>query len=595
MTLDQTILFLIIATTMGLFIWGRLRYDMVAVLALLSAVYLGVVPADHAFRGFGHPAVITVAAVFIVSRALQISGLVDLLVDFLAPTNRNMTLQVGAIGGLAMAFSAFMNNIGALALMLPVALRQALDSRRPPSKVLMPLSFATLLGGLVTLIGTPPNIIIAAFRMDVSGEPFAMFDFTPVGLPVAIAGLAFISLVGWRLLPVTRATVSGSGEGTRFQIEAYLIESIVPEASDLVGAQVRDLERLCQNEITAVAIIREGRRLLAPAGADRILANDILILEGDPIVLERLFQDEKLEAMSDSGFSAKELQGKHVTLVEVIVMPGSPVEGQSMRGLRMHERYGVNLLALAREDRKPALRLGAIRFKRGDVLLMQGDRRKLSEVLPAIGCLPLARREISMTGRRRKAALAPTIFLLAILSAAFGLVSVPVAFVSAVAALAVTGCLTLREAYDSVEWSLIVLLGALLPLGEALQATGATALIAQAIISLAGALPVWGMLTLVVICSMLLSDLIHNSPTAVLMAPISVAIAEALQLPPEPFLMAVALGAASPYLTPIGHQSNTLVMAPGGYHFADYWRLGLPLDLVILVVGVPLIMLVWMP
>jgi di/tricarboxylate transporter len=595
MTLDQTILFLIIATTMGLFIWGRLRYDMVAVLALLSAVYLGVVPADDAFRGFGHPAVITVAAVFIVSRALQISGLVDLLVDFLAPTNRNMTLQVGAIGGLAMAFSAFMNNIGALALMLPVALRQALDSRRPPSKVLMPLSFATLLGGLVTLIGTPPNIIIAAFRMDVSGEPFAMFDFTPVGLPVAIAGLAFISLVGWRLLPVTRATVSGSGEGTRFQIEAYLIESIVPEASDLVGAQVRDLERLCQNEITAVAIIREGRRLLAPAGADRILANDILILEGDPIVLERLFQDEKLEAMSDSGFSAKELQGEHVTLVEVIVMPGSPVEGQSMRGLRMHERYGVNLLALAREDRKPALRLGAIRFKRGDVLLMQGDRRKLSEVLPAIGCLPLARREISMTGRRRKATLAPTIFLLAILSAAFGLVSVPVAFVSAVAALAITGCLTLREAYDSVEWSLIVLLGALLPLGEALQATGATALIAQAILSLAGALPVWGMLTLVVICSMLLSDLIHNSPTAVLMAPISVAIAEALQLPPEPFLMAVALGAASPYLTPIGHQSNTLVMAPGGYHFADYWRLGLPLDLVILVVGVPLIMLVWMP
>jgi di/tricarboxylate transporter len=595
MTLEQTILFLIIATTMVLFIWGRLRYDMVAVLALLSAVYLGVVPADNAFRGFGHPAVITVAAVFIVSRALQISGLVDLLVDFLAPTNRNMTLQVGAIGGLAMAFSAFMNNIGALALMLPVALRQALDSRQPPSKVLMPLSFATLLGGLVTLIGTPPNIIIAAFRMDVSGEPFAMFDFTPVGLPVAIAGLAFISLVGWRLLPVTRATVSGSGEGTRFQIEAYLIESIVPEASDLVGAQVRDLERLCQNEITAVAIIREGRRLLAPAGADRILANDILILEGDPIVLERLFQDEKLEAMSDSGFSAKELQGKHVTLVEVIVMPGSPVEGQSMRGLRMHERYGVNLLALAREDRKPALRLGAIRFKRGDVLLMQGDRRKLSEVLPAIGCLPLARREISMTGRRRKAALAPTIFVLAILSAAFGLVSVPVAFVSAVAALAVTGCLTLREAYDSVEWSLIVLLGALLPLGEALQATGATALIAEAILSLAGALPVWGMLTLVVICSMLLSDLIHNSPTAVLMAPISVAIAEALQLPPEPFLMAVALGAASPYLTPIGHQSNTLVMAPGGYHFADYWRLGLPLDLVILVVGVPLIMLVWMP
>jgi di/tricarboxylate transporter len=595
MTLEQSILFGIIATTMGLFIWGRLRYDVVAVVALLAAVYFGIVSPEDAFHGFGHPAVITVAAVFIVSRALQISGLVDLLVGVLAPANRNMTLQVGAIGGLAMAFSAFMNNIGALALMLPVALRQALDSRRPPSKILMPLSFATLLGGLVTLIGTPPNIIIAAFRMDVAGEPFAMFDFTPVGLPVALAGLAFITLVGWRLLPVTRAAASAGGQGTRFQIEAYLIESTVPQTSDLVGAQIRDLERLCQNEITVVAIIREGRRLLAPAGADRILANDVLILEGDPMVLERHFQDERLEAISDTGFSAKELQGEHVTLVEAIVMPGSPVEGQSMRGLRMHERYGVNLLALAREDRKPALRLGSIRFKRGDVLLMQGDRGTLSEVLPAIGCLPLARRGISMTGRRRKAILAPAIFLVAILAAALGLVSVPVAFVSAVAALAISGCLTLREAYDSVEWPLIVLLGALLPLGEALQTTGATAMIAQGIITLAGALPVWGMLALVVVCSMLLSDLIHNSPTAVLMAPISVAMAEGLHLPAEPFLMAVALGAASPYLTPIGHQSNTLVMAPGGYRFADYWRLGLPLDLVILAVGVPLIMLVWMP
>jgi di/tricarboxylate transporter len=595
MTLEQSILFGIIATTMGLFIWGRLRYDVVAVVALLAAVYFGIVSPEDAFHGFGHPAVITVAAVFIVSRALQISGLVDLLVGVLAPANRNMTLQVGAIGGLAMAFSAFMNNIGALALMLPVALRQALDSRRPPSKILMPLSFATLLGGLVTLIGTPPNIIIAAFRMDVAGEPFAMFDFTPVGLPVALAGLAFITLVGWRLLPVTRAAASAGCQGTRFQIEAYLIESTVPQTSDLVGAQIRDLERLCQNEITVVAIIREGRRLLAPAGADRILANDVLILEGDPMVLERHFQDERLEAISDTGFSAKELQGEHVTLVEAIVMPGSPVEGQSMRGLRMHERYGVNLLALAREDRKPALRLGSIRFKRGDVLLMQGDRGTLSEVLPAIGCLTLARRGISMTGRRRKAILAPAIFLVAILAAALGLVSVPVAFVSAVAALAISGCLTLREAYDSVEWPLIVLLGALLPLGEALQTTGATAMIAQGIITLAGALPVWGMLALVVVCSMLLSDLIHNSPTAVLMAPISVAMAEGLHLPAEPFLMAVALGAASPYLTPIGHQSNTLVMAPGGYRFADYWRLGLPLDLVILAVGVPLIMLVWMP
>jgi di/tricarboxylate transporter len=593
MTFDQIVLFLIIAGAMALFIWGRLRYDLVAVLALLAAVYFGIVQADHAFYGFGHPAVITVAAVLIISRALQVSGLVDLLVTFLGPTNRNMSLQIGATSGLAMAFSAFMNNIGALALMLPVALRQALDARRPPSKVLMPLSFATLLGGLITLIGTPPNIIIASFREEVTGEPFAMFDFTPVGLPVAFAGLLFLTLIGWRLLPAKRGGGRAPGQGTRFHIEAYLIESRVPDRSDLVGAQIRDIEHLCQNEVTVVAVIRDGRRILAPAGDSFLKAQDILILEGDPVVMEPMFADEKLEAISDSGFSASDLQGEHVTLVEAIVMPNAPVEGQSMRGLRMHERYGVNLLALAREDRKPQTRLGAIRFKRGDVLLMQGDREKLAEVLPALGCLPLARRKFSVVGRRRKAVLAPVIFLFAILAAALGFLSVPIAFVSAVAALVITECLTLREAYRSIDWPVIVLLGGLLPLGEALQTTGGTALIAGGIISLAGEIPLWAMLALIIVVSMVLSDLIHNSPTAVLMAPISFAIAEGLGMAPEPFLMAVALGAASPYLTPIGHQSNTLVMSPGGYQFGDYWRMGLPLDAVILAVGVPMILWVW--
>lgn len=595
MTFDQIALFLILAVTMGLFIWGRLRYDLVAVLALLTAVYLGVVRADHAFYGFGHPAVITVAAVLIISRALQISGLVDLLVTVLGPANRNMHLQVGATSGLAMAFSAFMNNIGALALMLPVTLRQALDARRPPSRVLMPLSFATLLGGLVTLIGTPPNIIIASYREEVVGTPFAMFDFTPVGLPVALAGLLFLTFVGWRLLPVRGRPGHVPGEGTRFHIEAYLIESRIPAKSDLVGSQIRDIEKACQNEITVVAIIRDGRRILAPAGDSFLQAQDILILEGDPVVMEPMFADEKLEAISDSGFSASDLQGEHVTLVEAIVMPNAPVEGQSMRGLRMHERYGVNLLALAREDRKPQTRLGAIRFKRGDVLLMQGDREKLAEVLPALGCLPLARRKFSMVGRRRKAILAPAIFLIAILAAALGMVSVPIAFVSAVAALVITECLTLREAYRSIDWPVIVLLGALLPLGEALQTSGGTALIAGGIIAVAGQVPLWAMLALIIVVSMLLSDLIHNSPTAVLMAPISFAIAEGLAMAPEPFLMAVALGAASPYLTPIGHQSNTLVMSPGGYQFGDYWRMGLPLDAVILAVGVPMILWAWTP
>jgi di/tricarboxylate transporter len=595
MTFEQIVVFSVLIAAMVLFIWGRWRYDLVALLALLAAVLAGVVPADHAFMGFGHPAVITVGAVLIISRALQVSGIVDFLVGLLGPTGRTTTLQVGATSGLGMVFSAFMNNIGALALMLPVALRHAARAGRSPSTILMPLSFATLLGGLVTLIGTPPNIIIASFRAEYSGESFGMFDFTAVGLPVALAGLAFVSLVGWRLLPQKSSPVGDIAQSARFHIEAYLIEARVPEKSTLIRSEIRQLEALCQNEVTVMTIIRGRTRILAPHGADSIQAGDLLILEGDPVALKPLFGSAKLEAISDVDIQAEELRSDAIDMAEVVVMPNAAIEGQSMRGLKMHERYGVNLLALARADRKPETRLGSIRFRSGDVLLLQGEEEHLHEVTKALGCLPLADRELHHITRRRKVLLAPTIFGLAILAAAFGFLAIPVAFVSAVVGLVLTNCLTLREAYDSIEWPVIVLLGALLPLGGALQSTGGTTLIADGILGLSGDLPTWALLAILMAASMLLADLIHNSPTAVLMAPVSVGIAAGLGLPADPFLMAVAVGSASPYLTPIGHQSNTLVMAPGGYQFRDYWRMGLPLDLIILCIAVPLIYWVWMP
>ena len=429
---EQGIVFGILTLTMCFFIWGRFRYDVVAVLALLAAVFLGVVPADHAFAGFGHPAVITVAAVLIISKALQISGMVDLIVDLLRPAGRSTLLQVGTTSGLGLAFSAFMNNIGALALMLPVALRQAARAGRPPSQILMPLSFGTLLGGLITLIGTPPNIIIATFRQEVTGEPFAMFDFTPVGLPVALAGLAFITFIGWRLLPHDRKGKHDANAEVRFAVERYLMESRVPDRSSLIGAQIRDLEILCENEMTVVALIRAGKSFLAPTAQDRVAARDILILEGDPNALAPLFGPGKLEhAVEESDFHSEQFVSEDVVMIEAVVMPGALVEGQSMRGLKLHQRFGINLLALARGDHKPQTRLGSIRFHRGDVLLLQGEREKLAGVLPTIGCLPLAERGFPAAGRQKRFPLALPIFLAAIVSAAVGLVSVPVAFVAA--------------------------------------------------------------------------------------------------------------------------------------------------------------------
>jgi di/tricarboxylate transporter len=592
MSFEQGAVFLVLAATMVLFVWGRWRYDIVALVALLAAVYLGLVPPEAAFAGFGHPAVITVAAVLVISRALQVSGVVNHLARLLAPTRRSARHQIAASSSLAAVLSAFMNNVGALALMLPVTLRNAYRAGRSPSQVLMPLSFATLLGGLITLIGTPPNIVIATFREEYVGTPFKMFDFAPVGFTVAAVGLLFITALGWRLIPRHRR--GETDDRNLFHIEAYTTEAIVPEQSTLAGEQVRKVEQLCENEVTVMAIIRGNRRILAPSSLETLRPNDVLLLEGDPAALEPLFDGVKLEQTGQREITAEQLRSEDVRLVEAVLMPNSPIEGQSMRGLRMHDRYGINLLAVARRGQAPRTRLGSIRFKTGDVLLLQGERNTLQQMLTALGCLPLAERGLRVP-RRRRILLPVGIFGAAIAAAAYGLVPVQIAFVTAVAALIVTRTPSLREVYDAVEWPIILLLGALIPIGEALQTTGGTALIADAIVGLAGTVPTWTMLALLMVVSMLLSDLVHNTPTAVLMAPVAFGIAQRLGLPVDPFLMAVAVGSASPYLTPIGHQSNTLVMGPGGYRFGDYARMGVPLDLLIVATAVPMIMWVWLP
>ena len=419
-----------------------------------------------------------------------------------------------------------------------------------------------------------------------------MFDFAPVGLPVAVAGLLFVTLVGWRLIPSSRRPEQSAGE--RFHIDSYVSQATVPEDSVLVGDQVRELEQLCGNEVTVMAIIRGRRRILAPSGREILEAEDILILEGHAEALKPLFESTGLVQVGAAELDAEVFDSTEVSLIEVVVMPGSPLEGWSMRGLKMHEHYGINLLAVAREGGPPMTRLGSIRFKIGDVLLLQGERTSLREELTTLGCLPLAGRGLTFRARRR--ALLPVAFFAAgIIAAGLGIVPIQIAFVGVVAALLIADVISPREAYRGVQWPIIILLGALIPIGESLQTTGATAVIAQAVGDMAGHLSPGVLLALIMVISMVLSDTVHNSPTAILMAPIAVGIATELGLSADPFLMAVAVGASSPYLTPIGHQSNTLVMGPGGYRFSDYWRMGLPLDVLIVAVAVPMLLWVWMP
>ena len=593
MTFEQTAIIVLLIAAMCLFVWNRWRYDVVAGMVLLAGVASGVIPIDKAFDGFSHPAVITVAAVLVISQALRASGVVSLFLRFLARARGQLLTQTAANCTVVALLSAFMNNIGALALMLPITVRDARRAKRSASQLLMPLSFASLLGGLTTLIGTPPNIIVSTFREEQTGQPFAMFDFALVGGVVALGGICFLVLAAPFLLPRKQAS-SVSDSLKDFSIARYVTELRVPDGSALVSATVQSLELRCENDATVLAIIREGRRRLAPAATESIRSGDVLIMEGESEALQPLLEDPGLvEAGAAVVENPDSFRSADVRIIEAVVMPHAVIEGESMRGLNMHQRFGVNLLAVAREGRAPRALLKHVRFKVGDVLLLQGETRRLMELCSHLGCLAIKNRGFEVV-QQRSTYLTPGLFALGILAAAIGLVPVQLAFVAVVGALVLLNLISLREVYRSIEWPVIVLLGLLIPVGEALHESGATHLIASSLSGFASDVPVWGVLSIVLVISMLLSDVVHNTPTAVLMAPIAYSLSIQLQLPPEPFLMAVAIGAASPYLTPIGHQSNTLVMGPGGYQFSDYWRLGLPLDVVIVCISIPMLIWVWM-
>ena len=588
MVTDQTTVFLIIGTALIFFVWGRLRYDLVAMVALMSSVLFGVVPADQAFVGFGHPAVITVATVLMISRALQQSGLVKQAARLMAPFAHNPSLHILALSTIVAFCSAFMNNVGALALMLPVAIQSACKSGRPTSEVLMPLSFGSLLGGLMTLIGTPPNIIISSYRATETGQGFAMFDFFPVGFGVAVVGLLFLSLVGWRFLP--KRAVRDSQ--TSFHVEDYITEVRIPEFSGLVGLRLLELEKLAEGNLVAVALLRGADRMLAPSGYMRLRAGDILTLESDTATLKQIVDDKKLELVGATDCSQDALKSDRVDVVEAVITPGSRLEDRTAQTIQLHAQYGLSVLGVARQGQTLHERLGRVRFKSGDVLLVQGLREEMPETFQALGLLPLAERDIDLMPRRGSL-VAPAIFALAILGAVTGLLPAEIAFVTAAGVMVLSGAFPVKDLYDSVDWSIIVLLGAMIPVGLALESTGGTAAIAEPLIALADHIPLWGVMAVMMLVTMVLSDTMNNAATAVLMAPIGLTIAKSLGAAVDPFLIAVAIGSSSTYLTPIGHQSNLLVMGPGGYRFGDYWRIGLPLDLVILLVSIPLILFFW--
>ncbi len=588
MTTDQIILFALLFAVFALLIWGRWRYDVVAFCALLTALLTGIVPTNLAFSGFGHPATIIIALVLVVSRGLSDSGAIELLARFVIDGSRKLAMHVAVMSSLAAVLSAIMNNVAALALLMPVDIQAAAKAKRSPALSLMPLSFASILGGMITLIGTPPNIVIAEFRNDALGDPYKMFDFAPVGIACAVVGIAYVTLIGWRLLPKGRQEADSGKE--LFGLAGYIAELIVSEGSGIIGKRVAELDHDAEkNDVEILGLIRQGRRMPGLARHVAVQAGDILVVEANPENIDTVLGSMGLEYLG-TGLDA--LKDEELALSEVVVPETSGLSGRSTISLRLLYRYGVALVGVSRQGQRFRDHVRQLKIQPGDVLLLLGSEERLGDAIGRLNLLPLADRGQRVI-KRDKAWLAVGVFAAAILAASVGLVYLPVALGCVVAGYVLLNIVPVRSMYNSIEWPVIVLLGSMIPIGAAMQSTGSTALIADGIVNVSAGFSPAVVLTLLIVVTMTLSDVMNNTATAVIAAPIAIEIANRLDVNPDPFLMGVAVAASCAFLTPIGHKNNTLIMGPGGYRFGDYWRMGLPLELIIIAVAVPMILWVW--
>lgn len=592
--LPQVIVFTVILFTLVMFIDGRIRYEFVSILGLLILTLTGILTAEEALAGFSHPAVITVTSVLIISGAIIKSGMIEHLVVLLNRKTDNKHLKIAGLMLVTAFLSAFMNNVGALALILPVALRIAKDSKLSPSGFLMPVAFASLLGGMVTLIGTPPNLIVSNYRQQVLATPFDFFEFAPIGIVMIFIGIALTILFGSKLIPNRKS----ENEEGMFNIGEYLSEVVITENSKMVGRKIRDFYDMFKLEIQVLSIIRNKYNIAVPNPNEKLFIGDELIIKTDSLELADLIKrtDTSLKgAKLDFLESVPLLKSDEFTLVEVVLRDDSLLIGRTALEIKLRNRYNVNLVAVSRKGSISVERLKSFRFKSGDILLLQAPVSILQDIYHKLSCLPLAERSVNINiGTKNIEQYLPlAMFLIGIFLTTMGILPVEVSFSAVAMILVLFKFISPREFYESIEWPTVLLLGTLLPLGGAFQKSGASDTIANILMNLSNVLSPSLMVIVLMVITMIMTNLISNYATAVLMSPIAVSLAASIGVSPDPFLMGVCIACSSAFLTPIGHQSNMLVMGPGGYKFTDYWRLGLPLSILVIGIGTPLILFFW--
>jgi di/tricarboxylate transporter len=589
LTLHQGEAFAILGIMLVLFASDRIRYDLVAGLALIAAALTGIVPAGKAFDGFSNPVIIIIASVLVLSRAIAISGVVEIAIRRVLKTGAGVSFQVAVLAGSVAGLSAFMKNVGTLGIFMPIAIQTAERSKRPPSLYLMPLAFGSLVGGTMTLIGTGPNLLISTVREQTEGKPFNLFDFTPVGLPLTIVAIVFLAF-GWRLIPKDRRGPPSAER--QFEVDTYTSEATIPAASPMAGKTVRDLEQLGDGSMTVTSIVgKDGRRNI-PDAHWPLSAGDVVVMQADPVALKPIVDDAQLVLHGADEVTASDSKDDTIENVEAVIGAESAMVGETLRSLRLRRRFGCAVLAISRAGQRIKGGLPLVRLQAGDLIVLQGRKDALPETLAALGCLPLADRGLGL-GRKRRG-FYPLVILLAVMtSVALGWIAADVAFFAAAVAVVLFKLITPKEAYEAIDWPVVVMLGSLIPVGEALNETGASGLIASFLDHAAGHLPDRFALCLILVVSMLVTPFLHHAAAVLVMGPVAFTLAHDLHYQPDAFLMAVALGASSDFLSPIGHQNNALVMSPGGYRFGDYWRLGLPLSVIVAAMGTWLIPTFW--
>ena len=587
MTTQQILAFSVIAVMMAVFIWDRFRYDVVACCALVVAVTVGIVPVDQAFSGFSDDIVIIVGSALVVSAGVARSGIVDMAIKKFFPNLNTLHTQLALLMIVVAVLSAFIKNIGALAIMMPVAFQFARKSGASPSKYLMPMAFAALLGGLMTQIGTSPNIVVSRIRQELTGESFTMFDFTPMGAILAFVGITFLLFFHW-LVP-SRTKQNDSLEEA-VEITNYTSEVMITPLSTVLEKTVAELLKIGDGEVIANAVLR-GPSRMAPFPDLILRENDVVLLEGPSKALDRMVSGGRLQLSGKPLMENGQAQADVIS-IEAIITQDSPLKGLSAKELALSYTRGVNLLAISRHGERLKQRLGTITLMAGDVIVLQGSRKNMPTVMQDFSLLPLAQREV-LLGTRRQAFIPLIILALAMGTTAVGLAPVPVAFFATALGMVVFRAIPLTDFYKSVDGPILVMLAALIPVSDSLRTSGGSELIAGWLGQAAATLPAWGAIGLILITAMAVTPFLNNAATVLVMGPIAASFATNLGFRPEPFLMAVAIGAGCDFLTPVGHQCNTLVFGPGGYKFSDYPRLGLPLSFLIIVVSVPALLYIW--